>query len=71
MIGEKIAGIITLVFIFLSFEFTYPQTSDSIKIMPLGDSITEGVDKDSLTHERGYRRTLYQSLVNYGLKVNF
>ncbi len=41
-----------------------------IRIMPLGDSITEGIGTFSTTN-RAYRRALYLELVNSGYNVNF
>ena len=43
-------------------------TSNPIKIMPLGDSITYG---SSSTGTVGYRRLLYQLLIGVGYDVDF
>ncbi|MGE5796951.1 MAG: SGNH/GDSL hydrolase family protein [Ignavibacteria bacterium] len=54
-----------------SLQKTTDVPSDSIRIMPLGDSITSGVDKDSTTHVRGPRRTLDSLLNNAGYSFDF
>ncbi|HVO76334.1 MAG TPA: GDSL-type esterase/lipase family protein, partial [Ignavibacteriaceae bacterium] len=43
-------------------------TTVQIKLMPLGDSITNG---DGDPDDNGYRRSLYQQLINAGYNINF
>jgi lysophospholipase L1-like esterase len=45
------------------------ETPNPIRIMPLGDSITYGID--STYAYVGYRRSLYQSLLGHGYNVDF
>jgi len=45
-------------------------TSPTIKLMPLGDSITWGTNPDN-SNSSGYRRSLYLQLVNAGYNVDF
>ena len=62
------------VLIFLSCAFLPPfqvdaQVTTTVKIMPLGDSITFGLGP--IPGDEGYRKNLYLSLENFGLNVNF
>ena len=43
--------------------------SAAVRIMPLGDSITEGISGSS--NDTGYRRTLYRQLTSAGFDVDF
>ena len=61
------------VFLFLSIVFTVlleaefsRLDAEKVKIMPLGDSITEGTPGTV-----GYRKKLYWDLINSGFKVDF
>ncbi|MBN2842053.1 MAG: hypothetical protein JXM68_03130, partial [Sedimentisphaerales bacterium] len=54
--------------LFLSM-FMFSTSSAAVRIMPLGDSITEGVSGSS--DSTGYRRSLYRSLVSQGYSVDF
>ena len=45
-------------------------TSTTIKIMPLGNSITWGINPDD-ANSPGYRRSLYFQLINAGYNVDF
>jgi len=59
------------IFLFLSCAFlpSFPvdaQVTTTVKIMPLGDSITVGYPGDE-----GYRKNLYLSLDNFGLNDEY
>ena len=60
----------TLFFVFIS---TYSQASDTIKIMPVGNSITAGEHYGfpALEERTGYRKALYEMLVKNGHNVDF
>jgi chitodextrinase len=58
-IGFKIASTI------LGLGLSTSPASDTARILPLGDSITEGIQTNS------YRPFLYQSLEQHGLRVDF
>ena len=45
-------------------------SSSTIKLMPLGDSITWGTNPDN-SNSAGYRRSLYSQLTNAGYNVDF
>ena len=45
-------------------------STPTIKLMPLGDSITWGTNPDN-SNSSGYRRSLYLQLINAGYNVNF
>ena len=69
---QKILVLFT-VFLFLSIVFTVLLEAElsrlddeKVKIMPLGDSITEGTPGTV-----GYREKLYRDLINSGFKVDF
>jgi uncharacterized repeat protein (TIGR02543 family) len=49
-----------------SFEVDASLTGGTVKIMPLGDSITSGYPG-----EEGYRKNLYLDLINSGFNVDF
>jgi len=51
------------------FIFGAGGANSQVRLMPLGDSITEGVLGSS--DDTGYRRALYQSLTTAGYSVNF
>ena len=48
------------------FEVDASPTSSTVKIMPLGDSITLGYPGDE-----GYRKNLYLDMINSGFNVDF
>lgn len=52
---------------------TATRSSDTIKIMPVGNSITAGEHYGfpALEERTGYRKALYEMLVNNGYKVDF
>jgi lysophospholipase L1-like esterase len=62
---RKVASTIALALLLVHTGGTYSQT----RIMPLGDSITEGVWGSS--DDTGYRRALYLSLIGASYSVNF
>jgi hypothetical protein len=68
-------GIYTFFFIFIfsAFPSNAACPSFSIKIMPLGDSITWGYTDGKLTNETtvGYRQKLYLDLTNLGYNIDF
>ncbi|MGN0847353.1 MAG: GDSL-type esterase/lipase family protein, partial [Kiritimatiellia bacterium] len=45
--------------------------TQTIRIMPLGDSITQGVEGDKSGYKGGYRRKLYEKLVAANYRVDF
>ncbi|MEA1879398.1 MAG: hypothetical protein U9N11_01960 [Campylobacterota bacterium] len=55
--------------------FTFSLSAETIRIMPLGDSITDGVTDEELTEKVnirvGYRQSLWHSLKNAGIDVDF
>jgi len=58
-----------IVFVFFLQIFLVSATAATIRIMPLGDSITRGITGSS--DDAGYRRSLYLSLVAAGQTVDF
>jgi hypothetical protein len=62
-----------IVFIFSAFPSDAACPSYTIRIMPLGDSITWGLTDGSLTNETtvGYRQKLYLDLTSLGYNVDF
>ena len=55
--------------LFILAGFCCEPSAGSVRIMPLGDSITFGVG--GVGGFGGYRGTLYSKLVNQGYSVNF
>ncbi|NJK39016.1 MAG: hypothetical protein HC835_10155 [Oscillatoriales cyanobacterium RM2_1_1] len=55
------------------FIFTPDETTGSLRIMPLGDSITQGVTSTEVAEadEEGYRLGLYSRLDSFGLDFDF
>ncbi len=56
------------------FRWGYCDTRPKIRIMPLGDSITAGVENDGQLESElmvGYRQNLYINLKEYGYDVDF
>ena len=53
----------------LLFLSMFAKCNASIRIMPLGDSITEGISGS--TNDIGYRRALYLSMTNSGYDIDF
>ncbi|CAA6819652.1 MAG: Unknown protein [uncultured Sulfurovum sp.] len=55
--------------------FTFSLSADTVRIMPLGDSITDGVTDEELTEKInirvGYRQSLWNSLKSTGMDVDF
>ena len=58
---------------FFLFIVTFSQASDTIKIMPVGNSITAGEHYKfpALEERTGYRKALYEMLINAGYNVDF
>ncbi len=69
---QLLIGLISLVFVLLS-PLCSAEADAPIKIMPLGDSITQGVGNDyaPASGHDSYRRFLYQQLVGAGYEVDF
>lgn len=63
--------LVTILFFFLIV--TYSQASDTIRIMPVGNSITAGEHYGfpALEERTGYRKALYEILINTGYNVDF
>jgi lysophospholipase L1-like esterase len=59
---------IVLVFVIVH-QFSFAQIP--VKIMPLGDSITSGVNPIDTTAKNGYRKHLYQLLADSGYNIDF
>jgi len=70
----KIYFISIVVCIFIIAVSAFPANA-TIRIMPLGDSITQGIgsgaDPDDNDHQVSYRKTLWDLLVNAGYDVDF
>jgi hypothetical protein len=66
-------AVFIIVFIFSVYPANAALPFRTIKIMPLGDSITYGYTDGSLTNDTtvGYRQKLYLDLVKLGYKINF
>jgi lysophospholipase L1-like esterase len=64
--------IILSAFLFL-LAISFSRASDPIKIMPVGNSITAGEHYGfpALEERTGYRKPLYEMLINAGYKVDF
>ena len=64
-------NLVTILFFF--FIVTYSQASDTIRIMPVGNSITAGEHYGfpALEERTGYRKVLYEILINTGYNVDF
>jgi lysophospholipase L1-like esterase len=56
------------IFLLIAVLFWSGISAGAVRIMPLGDSVTEGVGS---TGDVGYRRALYLSLIDAGYDVNF
>jgi hypothetical protein len=59
--------------LFFLFVVTYSLAGDTIKIMPVGNSITAGEHYSfpALEERTGYRKALYEMLINAGYNVDF
>lgn len=73
MARERISYLSTTIIYLILFTFSTISGQDTIKIMPLGNSITEGTTDGSLPVDqlRGYRYGLRYLLKNKGYKVDF
>ena len=65
-------GILLTALLFLTI-IASSQENDTIKIMPVGNSITAGEHYrfPALEKRTGYRKSLYEMLINKGYKVDF
>jgi hypothetical protein len=66
---SRFLGLLVILGIIFQSNSLFSKTTTTWKIMPLGDSITDGVGSSS--GAGGYRDDLYQLLTNNGVSFDF